>query len=218
MRTRGGCPLSTLPFEKPLTRVDSVIDSLQRARNELGDALSTMANNPTMVERAADLVAETLDRGNRVFTAGNGGSAAEAQHFAAELVGRFRFEREPYAAIALTADSTVLTALANDYGYQEVFARQLAAQGRPGDLLVLFSTSGQSRNLLVAAESARRMDIRTIGILGTPFCALGDHCDLVVAAGSVDTCRIQEIHAVITHVVCEVVEAQLTESTRSAGT
>jgi D-sedoheptulose 7-phosphate isomerase len=144
-----------------------------------------------------------------VLVAGNGGSAAESQHFAAELVGRFMRERAPYDVLSLTADSAVLTALANDYGYDNVFARQVWAHGREGDVLVGFSTSGTSRNLVIAAEAASDLGITVIAITGGRPSALADLADIAICTPNLDTPVIQELHQIVLHVLCDLIESRL---------
>jgi D-sedoheptulose 7-phosphate isomerase len=161
------------------------------------------------VARVADLTRETLERGGRLFFCGNGGSAADAQHLAAEYVVRFRRARDPLSALALTTDTSVLTATANDLGFEHLFARQVRAHGRAGDLLFLHSTSGESKNLLRAAEAARDMGVVTVGLLargGGRLCALVDHA-LVVP--TTESAHAQEIHLTIGHAICAMVESAL---------
>jgi D-sedoheptulose 7-phosphate isomerase len=160
--------------------------------------------------RAVDVVAPALDQGHRLLLFGNGGSAADAQHIAAELVGRFLDERRPLPAIALTTDTSALTSIANDYGYDEVFARQVRALGRAGDVAIAISTSGKSPNVLRAVEAARSLGMRTIGLTGGDGGALAGlvEVSLRVSASSL-SCRIQETHILIGHVLCELVERRL---------
>jgi D-sedoheptulose 7-phosphate isomerase len=140
---------------------------------------------------------------------GNGGSAAEAQHFACELLGRFQRERRAYAVLALTADSATLTAIGNDYGYTQVFARQVAGLGRPGDLLVAFSTSGASPNVVEAAVTARDRDMTVLALTGRRPSRLEEIADLTLRAPAPDTPMAQEVHMLLTHILCGVVEAEL---------
>jgi phosphoheptose isomerase len=151
-------------------------------------------------------LAVTLGRGGRLLAAGNGGSAAQAQHLTAEFTGRFAADRLPYSAIALHADTSAVTAIANDYGYDEVFARQVAAHGRPGDVLLAMSTSGRSRNLLRAADAARRRGLAAWALTGPAPNPLAARCDESVcvhpAAAPVPTATVQEAHEVALHVIC----------------
>jgi D-sedoheptulose 7-phosphate isomerase len=154
-------------------------------------------------------LARTVGTGGRLLVAGNGGSAAEAQHLAAELVGKLRDDRTPLSAIALAADTSALTAIANDYGYADVFARQVRAHGRPGDVLLLMTTSGRSPNLLAAVDAARETGLRTWAFTGPAPNPLADACDDVLAVPSTDPQVVQELHLVSVHVLCEYVDLAL---------
>jgi D-sedoheptulose 7-phosphate isomerase len=147
-------------------------------------------------------LADTLPRGGRLLAAGNGGSAAQAQHLVAELVGKLDADRAPLSAIALCAETSGLTAIANDYGYAEVFARQVRAHARPGDVVVLLSTSGHSHNVLTAARAARERDLSTWGLTGSLPNPLADACTDVLAVPSTDTQVVQELHLVAVHLLC----------------
>ena len=178
-------------------------------RRALDTALERLAAEAGDVDTMAATLVAALRGGGKVLAAGNGGSAAEAQHFAAELVGRFRRERAPYAALALSADSAVLTALANDYGYAEVFARQVRAFGRAGDAFVAFSTSGESENLLRAAAAAREAGLAVLAVTGGAPNRLAALADRALRLPSLDTPVTQELHMLATHLLCELVEATL---------
>ncbi|MET7669321.1 D-sedoheptulose-7-phosphate isomerase [Micromonospora luteifusca] len=156
----------------------------------------------------ADL-ARRLAAGGRLLVAGNGGSAAEAQHLTAELVGKLHDDRQPLSAIALHAETSALTAIANDYGYTEVYARQVRAHGRPGDVLLLLSTSGTSPNLVSAAQAARDVGVTTWALTGAAPNPLADACDDVLAVASPDTQVVQELHLVTSHLLCEYLEQEL---------
>lgn len=158
------------------------------------------------IDAYARAAAETMRSGGKLLFCGNGGSAADAQHLAAEYVVRFSGDRRALAAVALTADSSVLTACANDLGYDEVFARQIEALGRPGDLLVMHSTSGASANLLRAAEAATAVGIRTVAVLARGGGCLADGVDTAVVVPTESTARAQEIQLAIGHIVCSYVE------------
>ena len=162
------------------------------------------------IVNVAEHIITTLRRGGKVMVCGNGGSAADAQHFAAELVGRFRRERPGWAAIALTVDSSVLTSLSNDYGFEQVFARQVQALGRPEDMLVAISTSGNSINVLAAVEVAIGMGVRTVGLTGEGGGALAEMVDHHLAIPSGNTAYIQQGHIAVLHMFCELVEERLT--------
>jgi len=162
------------------------------------------------VERAVGLVCDALTAGRKILLFGNGGSAADAQHLAAEFVGRFHRERRPLAAIALTTDTSALTAIANDYGYEDVFARQVRALGGRGDVALAISTSGRSPSVLRAVEACREIGIATIALTGGDGGALAKAADLsLVVSASSRSDRIQETHILVGHVICELVDRRL---------
>lgn len=172
----------------------------------------TVLDSVSLSERVATVAgryAETLRAGRTIFFCGNGGSAADAQHVAAEYVVRYAVSRRPLAALALTTDSSLLTAAANDLGFERVFARQVEALCRSGDLLVLHSTSGDSRNLLAAARAARERSVRTVGFLGRGGGALALQVDDAIVVPSDDTGHIQVIHLALEHLIVELVEGEL---------
>jgi D-sedoheptulose 7-phosphate isomerase len=154
-------------------------------------------------------LAWTLGQGGRLLVAGNGGSAAEAQHFAAELIGRLRDDRVPLSAMALCADSSAVTAISNDYGFEHMFARQVRGHGRPDDILVVLSTSGRSANLLAAVEAAREVGMRTWALTGPAPNPLAAACDESIACPCADFQIVQELHLVSIHVICEYVDQTL---------
>jgi len=158
------------------------------------------------IEAAAKQVVETLQKGNKVLLCGNGGSAADAQHIAAELSGRYKSERRALAGIALTTDTSALTAIANDYGYDQVFARQVEALAREGDLLIGISTSGNSSNVCLALKHAKALGCHTLGFSGREGGAMEGLCDLNLIVPSDDTPRIQEMHMLIGHIVAQAVD------------
>jgi D-sedoheptulose 7-phosphate isomerase len=169
----------------------------------------TLASLLPQIIEYGRLVAQALGSGKKLLACGNGGSAAEAQHLVAELVGRFHAERRPLPAIALTTDSSILTAVTNDYGYREVFARQVQALASPGDALLLISTSGNSESVLAAAERGREIGTVNIALTGRSGGKVVSLADLTIRVPSDDTPRIQEVHLVIDHCVCEIVERLL---------
>jgi D-sedoheptulose 7-phosphate isomerase len=166
--------------------------------------------------KIAEIIIKTLRGGNKLLIVGNGGSAADAQHIAAEIVGRYKQDRPAYAAIALTTDTSALTAIANDYGFEQVFARQIAGLGRRGDALLALSTSGRSPNILAALSAARERGIVTIGMTGMRGESLGALCDHLLVAPSNDTPVIQQIHIAVAHGICEAIEqAMMREAPRT---
>ena len=163
---------------------------------------------------AAAIIA-ALRAGNKVLIVGNGGSAGDAQHIAAEIVGRYKQDRPSYAAIALTTDTSALTAIANDYGFEQIFARQIEGLGMRGDVLLALSTSGRSANILAALKKARERGLVTIGFTGTKGAAMGADCDHLLIAPSDDTPVVQQIHLAVGHGICDEVEqAMMREAAR----
>ena len=158
------------------------------------------------IEQSGQLICDALTSGRKILLCGNGGSAADAQHIAAELVGCYEKQRRSWPAIALTTDTSALTAVSNDLGYEQVFARQVLGLAQPGDVLVAISTSGKSKNVLRAAEQAREIGCKTIALTGASAEPLASLCDLVVAVPSNRTSRIQEAHITIGHLWCEMVD------------
>jgi D-sedoheptulose 7-phosphate isomerase len=177
--------------------------------DEVADGMTALREHEAMVTRWGTRLAEELAGGARLLTAGNGGSAAEAQHLTAELVGRFLTERRPLSAIALCAETSSLTAIVNDYGADEMFARQVEAHGRPGDVLVLLSTSGRSPNILRAAERGREAGLTVWGMTGRGPNPLTLRCTESLAVPAVSTAAVQAVHLVAVHAVCAAVDARL---------
>lgn len=170
----------------------------------------TLKDNLPKIVQAAEIVIAAFKTRNRVFFCGNGGSAADSQHIAAEFVGRFQKERSAWPAIALTTDTSALTALGNDYSFDIVFSRQLQALSQPGDVLIGISTSGNSKDVIEAIKYAKSAGIKTIGVTGQTGGAMADLSDLTLKAASTKTARIQESHLVMFHSICELVENALT--------
>jgi phosphoheptose isomerase len=181
---------------------------------ELATALEALQENAALLARWGSELGELLPAGGRLLVAGNGGSAAEAQHLTAELVGRYLDERQPLSALCLSAETSSLTAILNDYGADEVFARQVQAHGRTGDVLLLLSTSGRSANVLRAAERAHAAGLRVWAMTGgrpNPLAVLADE---VLAVPADSTATVQEVHLVAVHAVCAAVDAQLAARTQ----
>ena len=193
--------------------LDLIVADLKQSRAVLDRALADRAllND---VGRAAAIVENALADGNKVMFAGNGGSAADAQHLAGELVGRFKFDRPALPGLALTTDTSVLTAIGNDYGYDQVFARQVSALGRIGDVFIAFSTSGRSPNILAACTAAKAAGIAVIGFTGASGGLMVDRCDVVLKVPSDSTPLIQQMHITIGHIVCSIAEVSLFGSRR----
>jgi len=161
------------------------------------------------VSAAVDLICTSLANGGQLLVAGNGGSAADAQHIVAELTGRFMRERQPLRALALHGNTSALTAIGNDYGFEHVFAREVLAHARSGDVLLAISTSGNSPNILKAIEAARTSHAKVIGMTGENGGKMRNACDLCLCVPSKSTARIQEMHITIGHAICELVEERL---------
>lgn len=164
---------------------------------------------PDGIARAGALCARSLQSGGTIYACGNGGSAADAQHFVAELIGRMGMERPPLSAVTLSVDPSVVTCIANDYGYDELFARQVHGLGRPGDVLLALSTSGRSENVLRALDAATTTGLYTVALVGDSGDARLAECDVLLRVPSDHTGRVQEIHTAALHGICEVVEARL---------
>lgn len=156
---------------------------------------------------AGDRCIDAYKNGNKIMFAGNGGSAADAQHFAGELVSRFYFDRPGLPSIALTTDTSILTAIGNDYGFDRLFARQVEAQGIKGDVFVGISTSGNSSNIVEAMKTCRKMGIVTIGLTGDKPCRMDEFSDIIIKVPSTETPRIQECQTLIGHILCCIIEA-----------
>ncbi|NJO05443.1 MAG: SIS domain-containing protein [Chloroflexaceae bacterium] len=177
---------------------------------ELIDVLAALRAQAAEVEQMVALIGAALADGHTLYTCGNGGSSTDAIHLAQELVGRYRSNRRPVPAISLNADTGALTCIANDFGYEQVFARQLAALAKPGDVLVVFSTSGNSPNILHALDTARARGVVSVALLGKDGGAACTSADHVLIVPSHSTPRIQEIHTLLLHAICEEVEARIT--------
>jgi D-sedoheptulose 7-phosphate isomerase len=176
---------------------------------EQATLLQTLQPLDAAVGQAAALATRALQSGGKLMFCGNGGSAADSQHLAAELTGRFILDRKPLAALALSTDTSALTCIANDYSFDEVFARQVQGLGRSGDVLIGISTSGNSRNVIRAVEEAKALGMSVIGLLGRDGGALRELCDVAIVVPSQVTARIQESHILIGHTLCGMIEQQL---------
>ena len=186
-------------------------ESIEKAFEESVQAKQAfLRDNVNALTRAIDAIVTAFKRGNKLLLFGNGGSAADAQHLAAEFVNRFRIERPPLPAIALTTDSSALTSIANDYDYSQVFAKQVTALGKAGDVALAISTSGNAANVLAAIQACKKLKITTIGLTGGSGGKMAGQVDhlLCVSEGR-NTARIQETHILIGHVICELVEERL---------
>ncbi len=183
--------------------------------NQIEEAIKVqqrMLNDDELLEKitiSANKCIDSLKSGKKILLAGNGGSAADSQHIAGELVSRFAFDRPGLAAIALTTDTSILTAIGNDYGYECLFSRQIQALGNDGDIFIAYSTSGKSPNILKAITEAKDRGIYTIGLTGNRRAEMNDMCDIVLEVPSSDTPKIQEGHLIIGHILCGIIENKI---------
>ena len=175
------------------------------------ETLRSLSSLEAQMVEAADLIEQCLRAGNKLLVCGNGGSAADASHFATELVVRFAMERHAHPAICLASDGGLLTAAGNDYGFDEIFARQVAALGQPGDVLICLTTSGKSRNLIRALEEAKARKLKTVAFLGRDGGSSIGIADIDLLVRSDSTARVQEAHQLMLHVLCEIIEGRLKE-------
>ena len=190
------------------TRNDELVAFFRRSQQAVEKALAD-AKFMAAVSAAAERIGASLKNGGKVLLAGNGGSAADAQHIAAELVGRFIHDRAPLAAIALTTDTSALTAIGNDYGFEQVFARQVSALARPGDVFVGISTSGKSPNIIAALNAARKLGMINIGMTRDAATPMGALCDVTIGVPATETALIQQLHITAAHAICHLVEREL---------
>ena len=174
---------------------------------EISQSFRNLSENYSVsIQQAADLMVETLKNKKKIFFCGNGGSAADSQHLAAELIGRYRKNRKPIPAIALTTDTSIITAVANDFSYEEIFSRQLEALSESDDVLYAISTSGKSKNVIAALKLAKQKNIKTIALTGEGGGDMKDNCDILIAVPSTRPDRIQEMHIAIGQIICEIIE------------
>lgn len=185
---------------------DLIKDIIRESIKVKEAVLSTMARD---IKTVADMIATSLKKDGKVILFGNGGSAADAQHIAAELVGRFKLERQALAAISLTTNTSILTSIANDYGYEEIFSRQLEGVASDNDIAIGISTSGNARNVITGILEARKMGIKTVALTGSGGGELATITDIALIVPSDNTPRIQESHITIGHILCELVEEKL---------
>lgn len=185
-----------------------VIGYFRRSRETL-DRAAVDNNFLSSIVAIAVGIAQSLGNGGKILLAGNGGSAADAQHIAAEMLVRFKFDRNPLPAIALTTDSSVLTAIGNDYGFDHLFERQVRGLGRKGDIFIAISTSGRSPNILAGLKAARDIGMINVGFTGAGGTAMKQLCDVVLAAPSEETALVQQVHITAAHAICDLVERNL---------
>ncbi len=196
--------------------MNRVLDYLSRSRDALQAAIEDSAF-AAAIEESALLIGDALSRGKKLLLAGNGGSAGDAQHIAGEFLSRLGWERAPIAALALTTDSSVITAIGNDYGFERIFERQIRGIGQEGDVLIAISTSGRSPNILRAIAAAREKGLKVIGFTGGNGGTMAALCDLTLKAPSDSTPIIQQIHLTAAHILCALVEERLFPKKEPAG-
>lgn len=183
--------------------------------NYISDSIKTkesILSNPELlskIEKASQLIIESYKNDGKVLTAGNGGSAADAQHIAAEFVSKFLIERPALSAISLGTNTSILTSIGNDYDHEIVFARQIQAHGRKGDIFIAISTSGNSKNIVKAAQTAQELGLKVIGLIGQKASKLDEYCDVAIKVPSDKTPIIQESHIMIAHIICALVEKKV---------
>lgn len=182
-----------------------IVDQLQ----QLSDAARALCALAPSIEQAAQLCLQALREGHKIIFCGNGGSAAQSQHLAAELVGRYKLNRPALPALSLTVDTSNITAIANDYSYDQIFARQLEGVGRTGDVLIGLSTSGNSPNVVLAIKQAKKMGVRTIALVGTPGGEMQHMADLALTMPANTSAHIQELHIAVGHLICDLIESSL---------
>ena len=185
---------------------------LDEFKNHIEVSSKTMVSLSNLIEIAANICINSLKNGNKILLIGNGGSAADAQHIAAEIIGRYKEERKGLPAIALTTDSSVITSISNDFGYLSVFTRQVEALANKDDVLITISTGGSSPNIISALKLAKELDCRTIGFSGKDGGAFNDLCDVNLVVASDDTPRIQEMHILIGHTICQLIDNAFIDS------
>lgn len=206
----GAVLVSALTLRMKMKKIKVDRGLIEKSISDSAETVASLVLNIDEIAAISSGIIAALKAGRKILTAGNGGSAAEALHFAEELTGRFKADRVALPAIALTADCTALTCIANDYGFDAIFSRQVEAYGRKGDMLVLFTTSGNSRNLVYAQKAARSRQMKTVCLLGKTGGALAGTGDYEVIVKSFDTARVQETHQVILHLILDAIEQAYT--------
>jgi D-sedoheptulose 7-phosphate isomerase len=189
--------------------IDTQLEKIEKIWNEHVEVMNSLPSIIRDISAAVDIIYSSFVAGGQMLVAGNGGSAADAQHIVAELTGRFLRDRQPLRALALHANTSALTAIGNDFGFDHVFARELSAHARQGDVLLAISTSGNSPNILRAIETARQCKVEVIGLTGESGGQMRKACDLCLCVPSKSTPRIQEMHILIGHTICELLEDRL---------
>ena len=184
--------------------------SIKATLKEISDNFSNLAEKSIpQIEEASNLIIKSLKNNKKIMFCGNGGSAADAQHLSAELVGRYMKDRKPIASVALTTDTSVITAISNDFSFNDIFSRQVESIGNEGDVLYAISTSGKSKNIIAALNAAKNLKIKTIGITGIEDNGFNELCDISINVPASRPDRIQEMHIAIGQIICEILESEL---------
>ncbi len=184
-------------------------DYIDKYFETISENFIALKNQSSSIESAISSIVSSIKSGNKAIFCGNGGSASDAQHLATELIGRYKDDRDPLPAIAITTDTSALTAIGNDYGFENIFSRQLKGIGKLGDTLVAISTSGESKNVINAVKCAKEIGIKTVGFTGKNKSELSDLCDICIHAQSEKTNHIQEMHIAIGQLICEIAEKEI---------
>ena len=178
--------------------------------NEISNNFIVLADkNIPQINEASDLIIKSLSSGGKIMFCGNGGSAADSQHLSAELVGRYMINRKPLASVALSTDTSVITAISNDFSFDEIFSRQIESIGNEGDILYAISTSSKSKNVIAALKMAKSLNVKTIGVTGSDSSGFRDLCDVTISVPASRPDRIQEMHIAIGQIICEILESEL---------
>ncbi len=191
---------------------DYVIKEINE-RIELKQKVISSSSLIDSITETSSICIKALQNGRKIMLAGNGGSAGDSQHIAGELVNRFHFDRDGLAAVALTTDTSVITAIANDYDYNQIFSRQIESIGKPGDIFFAITTSGNSGNIITAAKAANKIGVKVVGLTGEDGGQLAEFCDVLIAVPSKGTPEIQEIHILVAHMVCSIIESEIFSKT-----
>tara|TARA_B110000444_G_scaffold90697_1_gene85662 strand:- start:303 stop:863 length:561 start_codon:yes stop_codon:yes gene_type:complete len=182
---------------------------IKKTIDEISNNFVALAEKSVQIEEVSNLIIKGLENGGKIMFCGNGGSAADAQHISAELVGRYMKNRKPLASLALTTDTSTITAISNDFSFDEIFSRQLESIGNEGDILYAISTSSKSKNVIAALKTARSLKIKTIGVTGSDDSGFKNLCDKIICVPASRPDRIQEMHIAIGHIICEILESKL---------
>lgn len=186
------------------------MDLIKKTLNEISGNFTSLAEHSVVqIQEASELIIKCLQSGGKIMFCGNGGSASDAQHLSAELVGKYMKNRSPLASVALTTDTSAITAISNDFSFEEIFSRQIESIGSEGDILYAISTSGKSKNIIKAIETAKKLNIKILGVTGSDDTSFKEICDMVISVPASRPDRIQEMHIAIGQIICEILEREL---------